>query len=269
MDQQEFNVMENMTENVNPFAEKIKKLFSSNAFLTATIAYTVLAGASVVMGTIDVFTILFAIGMWLSYTAAKTEVPISGMKFLSGTLKAYYIVSIVAAVCLLIAGVLCIAVGPHVMDLGSEFDVLIENAEDSYSDLYMRIGGEDFADFDDFNEMRRWIEKNTGLTFSAFIGIVMIAIGVIFIISTVVVIIVNEFFVKKLRGQLKNTVDALKVNGAAELNLGGIRAWFIVLGVFASISAASVLLTFDLFLIAGEAAGAVAYFALASALSDK
>ncbi len=267
MDNKEFNEMDNMPENsVNLFAEKIKKIFSSSAFLTATVAYTVLAGVSVIVGNINVFAVLFAVGMWLAYTAAKTEVPTRGIKFISGTLKAYYIVMIIAIVFLIIAGVICIAFGPKVMDLGTELDAMLENAQDVYSDIYIEIGGEELREFEDFRSM---LGRFTGITFSAFIGIAMIVIGVVLIICAVVSILINEFFVKRLNVQLKNTIEALEVNGETELKLGGIKTWFVVLGVLSAISAVSVLFTFDVFLIAGEAAGAVACFALGSALEQK
>ncbi len=290
MNQNDFNLNENQssyTESYTPetpsfdnfdappvedkgknFADKIKAIFSSKAFFVATVAYTVMAGASVIAGSIDVFAILFTIGMWMVHSVAKRETPLKEIKFLSGVLKAYYIVTIIGIVIMIIAATLFLVFAPNVMTLDAEIDNAIESLlsgnDDPYVNIYMEIGE---ADLDDFKEMRAEINEYFGITLADFLGIIMIVLAVIFIIAAVVMIIFNELMVHKLSRQFTSTSEALILNNETELRLGGVRACFIILGVLTAISAVSILTSADLILAASEGAYAVAYFALASVLN--
>ncbi len=290
MNQNDFNLNENQssyTENYAPetpsvddfdtsyaenkgkrFADRIKVIFSSKAFFTAVIAYTVVAGASLIAGSVDIFAILFAIGMWMAYSMAKRETPFKEMKFLSGVLKAYYIVAIIGIVCMFIAATLCIVFAPNVMTLDTEIDAGLDALEngngDSYVNFYMELDGETLEELD---EIRGEI-KDLGMSIADFLGIIMIVLGVVLIIGAVVTIIINELFVRKLRKQLENSIDAIASNSEAELSLRGIKIWFIVIGVLTAVSAAPMLAE-DLILAANEVASAVACFALASALNSE
>lgn len=252
------------------FAEKIRSTFASKAFLTATIAFTVVAGASLILGTIDVFTVLFTIGMWLAYTSAsKSGFPLKDMKFLSGVVKAYYIVAIIGIVCLLISGVLLIAIGPSVMKAEGEvremIDVIDQNLVFDWSSVVVEEG----VTISSLGGFLLYVSTTLEMSVATFIGMFMVVLGVILIVSAVISILVNEFFIHKLSKQMKKTVAALELGTDTELKLGGIRGWFIVIGVFSAISALSVLTAFDIFLLASEGASAVAFFALAEALKER
>ena len=277
MNQNDFNLNDNQSAYAegfdNPtedkgkkFADKIKGIFSSKAFFVATVAYTVMAGASVIAGSIDVFAILFTIGMWMVHSVAKRETPLKEIKFLSGVLKAYYIVAIIGIVCMFVAAALCIVFAPNVMTLDNEIDAELDairnGSGDSYINLYMELDGDTLEELD---EVREEIAE-LGVSIADFLGIIMIVLGVVLIVSAIVSIIINELFIKKLRKQLDNSTDAIAANSEAELSLKGLRVWFIVIGVLAAISAPS-LLAEDLILAAGEVASAVACFALASVLN--
>ncbi len=252
------------------FAEKIRAMFASKAFLTATIAYTVMAGASLIWGSIDVFAVLFTIGMWLAYTSAsKSNFPLKDMKFLSGVLKAYYIVAIIGIVCLIVSGIILIVMGPSIMKAESEIQNIIQTLDQNVVVNWSSFAIDGEATFSSFADAANYISTTLEMNVATFIGMFMVIFGVIFIISAVVMIIINEFFINKLRKQMKKAIDALASGTDAELRLGGIRGWFITIGVFAAISALSVLTSFDPLLLASEGASAVACFAIAEALKDK
>ena len=281
MDQNEFNVTETASSlTVNDtqydgfdmppeedkgirFAHKLRAIFSSKAFLVATIAYTVMAGIALISSGIDLFAILFTIGMWTVYAAAKKETPLKEMKFLSGVLKAYYILTIIGIVFLVIAAVILIAFAPMVMDLGPEIDNAFNEIENgSYVNSFMEIDEETLEIMGDMHEL---VYETLHMTYAAFFGVAMIVFGVVFIISAIISVIINELFVHKLMKQFKIANDAASAHTDAELKLGGIRVWFILLGVFTSISALPMLASPNLFLALVEVAHAIAYFALASA----
>lgn len=251
------------------FAEKIKAIFASKSFLTATIAYTVVAGASVIWGTVDVFAILFTIGMWLAYaSASKSSSPLKDMKFLSGVLKAYYIVSIIGIVCLIVAGIIMIFVGPSVMKMENQIMEAIK-AMDQVAELDLGsivVNGNSYSSLE---ELFNFISQSLEIKIATFIGIVIVSLGVFFIIAAVISIIINELFIHKLRKQLEKAIDALASGTDTELRLSGIRGWFVTIGVFAAISALSILTSFDPLLLASEGASAVACFAIADAIKDK
>lgn len=252
------------------FAEKIRAIFASKAFLTATIAYTVMAVALLRWGTIDVFAILFTVGMWLAYTSAsKSGFPLKDMKFLSGVVKAYYIVSIIGIVCLVILGIILIATGPSVMKAESEIQNIIQAMDQNIVVDWSAFAVDEEVIFSSFADLANYISTTFKMNISTFLGIFMIIFGVIFIISAVISILINEFFIHKLGKQMKKTVAALELGTDTELKLGGIKAWFIVIGVFSALSAVSVFTTFDILLFASEGASAVACFALAEALKEK
>ncbi|MBQ2251701.1 MAG: hypothetical protein II329_01910 [Clostridia bacterium] len=252
------------------FAEKIRAIFASKAFLTATIAFTVMAGASLILGTLDVFAILFTVGMWLAYTSAsKSGFPLKDMKFLSGVVKAYYIVSIIGIVCLVISGIILIATGPSVMKAEGEVREMIDVIDQNFAFNWSSVAVEEGVTISSLGGFLLYVSTKLEMSVATFIGIFMVVLGVILIVSAVISILINEFFIHKLGKQMKKTVAALELGTDTELKLGGIKAWFIVIGVFSALSAVSVFTTFDILLFASEGASAVACFALAEALKEK
>ncbi|MBE6608316.1 MAG: hypothetical protein E7633_07155 [Ruminococcaceae bacterium] len=251
------------------FAEKIRKMFASSAFLTATIAFTVVTGATLVWGSVDIFSLLFTIGMWLAYTtASKGTAPLKDMRFLSGVLKAYYVITVIGIVFLIIAGVILFMVGPAIMNMETEvFDAVKALEENIGLNLHYTIGDETV--YFTAEELSSLAAEMFGLTLSNAVGIICVIFGVIFIISAAVSIFINEFFIHKLSKQFKKAIAALEIGSDTELSLNGVRVWFIVIGVFAIISTVSMLATFDIIMIASQGASAVAYFALASAIKGK
>ena len=233
------------------FAEKIKAMFRSTAYLTATIAYTVMASASLIWGNLDVFAVLFTVGMWMAYSAAAKETPLKEMKFLSGVLKAYYILTVVGIVCLIVSGVICIVCGPLVMNMESEiveaFKLIEAEAGESF---YIAIGDE--VTYFTVEELAAKAFELFGLTLSAAFGIILIILGVVLIIAAVIMILLNEFFIHKLSKQFKKAIDAIMMNTDTELCLNGVRTFATILGVLTAISAASAIVSFDMIFLASE-----------------
>ncbi len=250
------------------FAEKIRGMFTSSAYLTATIAYTVMAGVSFILGSLDIFAILFTIGMWLAYSAASKATPLKEMKFLSGVLKAYYIVTVIGIVLMIISGVLCIVCGPLVMNMENEVLEALKQIETEAGELfYIAIGNE--VTYFTVDELVAKAFELFGLTLSAALGIILIILGVVLIIAAVIMILLNEFFIHKLGKQFTKAIDAIVMHTDAEISLNGVRAFAIILGVLTAISAVSTFVAFDIIMAISEGAYAVAYFALASAMKER
>ena len=127
---------------------------------------------------------------------------------------------------------------------------------------------EDVA-FSSLSDVTNYISTTLEMKISTLFGIVLIAFGVSCIISAVMMIIVNEFFIHKLSKQMRKVTDALDSGTDTELKLGAIRVWFIVIGAFSALSALSMVTTFALVPLVSEGASAVVCFALAAALNEK
>ncbi len=246
------------------FSQKIRNFFTSKAFLVAAIAMTVSAVGNVIYGAIPIFVILFAIGMLLAYSTAKRETPLKEIRFLKGTVKVYYILTIVGIVFLLVVAVILIAFGPAIISMGDTFDTAMKSEltalDIDLDDLKMfGLSEADIAILAD-----AFVE--TGL--SMIFGILFIVMGVVFIIAAVFSILINELIFHKLKKQLTLTVEALENHKEAELKLGGIKTAFLVFGVFEGISAFFALATLNIFSLCATGGIAVAYFALYSALAN-
>lgn len=266
MDQNEFINMDNIKPSETAISKKLRAVFTSNAFLTATIAFTVVAALSLMIGSLDIFATLFAIGMWLAYSASKSASPKSAVKFLSGTVKAYYIVNIIGIVCLIVSGVLLIAVAPSVFELKDGIYDILNTASEGYSNLFMAVSGEDI---EIVKAIDSWVAENVGVELALFFGAVMIILGVVFIISAALTLVINIFFVKNLSKILIGCTSALENESECEINLSSIRAWLIVLGVFSAVSAVSSLLGAGIFAAASGGATATACIALSKAFEKE
>jgi hypothetical protein len=265
MDQNVFDYSTEASEQMSKGAEfenKIRKMLSSGTFLTATIAQTVIASVSVLLRSVNVFAVLFAIGMWMAYAVAKEASPIKGVKFLSGTLKAYYIVEIVAIVMLLVAGIIFLAVSPKIFS-ASEADLeraIVEAVDDEdVSDLIALALGQEYT----AESVLNMIEENIPMSVSTFFGIIFVVIGAMFVVASVISFIINQFFVKKLKNFVRGVSCGLAEKRDTPLDFSGLRGWFIFFGVVASISAVSEFFNyFSIFSVASSAASAVMMFAL-------
>ena len=265
MDQNMFDQTTEASEQMSKGAEfesKIRKMLSSGTFLTATIAQTVIASVSVLLRSVNVFAVLFTIGMWMAYAVAKEASPIKGVKFLSGTLKAYYIVGIVAIVMLLVAGIIFLAISPKIFTASdANFEHAIEETvadEDVRAVMIFMFGRAYTAE-----SVLGLIEKNIPLSLPTFFGIIFVAMGLALVVSAAIYFVINYFFVKKLADLVRGVSCGLSEKRDEPINLGGFRGWFMFFGIVASISAVSEFFGyFSIFSMASSAASAVMMFAL-------
>ena len=260
MDQNEFINMENLTPAETRISKKLRAVFTSKAFLTATVAFTALAAFSLMTAGIDIFATLFAIGMWLAYSTSKNATPAKETKFLSGTVKAYYIVNIIGIVGLVIGGVALILAAPSVMaekDITSELIEELEEYLPAFSSEYHEI----------IRELETWVMENAGVILSVFIGIMMIAFGIAFIISAFITLLINLLFVKKLSKRLKECALALEERRECGEELFTLKGWFMAFGVINAALGVMTLLGAGIFAAVGCAANATAYIALSYAFS--
>lgn len=243
-------------------AKKTKAVVTSRAFYVSTIAFTALAALSLITSGLDLFATLFAIGMWLVVTTAKTATPTKEIKFLSGTVKAYYIVNIIAIVGLVIGGIALILSAPTVMKENDLIHAAIEEFKAEFplfSDEYTKL----------IYDLEVWAGEYLGMALSVFVGLVMIVMGIVFIISAVVTFIINALFVKKLSRRLKECVTALEEGRESSEDVFALKNWFIVIGIIQAVLGGLTLVDGNVTSALISAAAATAYIALSYSFSEE
>ncbi len=239
-------------------SKKIKAVVTSRPFFVSTVAFTALAALSLITSGLDLFATLFAIGMWLAVTAAKSATPTKEIKFLSGTVKAYYIVNIVAIVGLVIGGIAFILAAPAAMEAKDLlYEALGEFKEEFplFAEEYTKL----------IYDLEIWTGENLGMALSVFIGLAMIVMGIVFIVSAVITFIINTFFVKKLSRRLKECTMALEEGRESREDLFALKNWFTVIGIIHAVLGGITFVSGDITSALISAAAATAYIALSYA----
>ena len=250
--------MENLTPTETKISKRLRAVFLSNAFLTATVAFTVVAAFSLLVSGINLFATLFAVGMWLVRVGAKNESFAKEAKFLSGTVKAYYIVNYVSVVLLALLGIALILGAPVVMGNAEIVNETLNDLEALAPEIAEEYRDEIFT-------IEEWVITNIGVVLSVFLGIIMIAVGVAFVISAVISLVINLLFVRKLSNRLKECAASLEEKKEGGEDLFDLHSGFMVFGVINAILGALTLLSSGIFSAIGLAANATAYIALSYA----
>ena len=211
--------------------EKLLAIFRDPMFLTLTILMTVSAalgsvGFSAANGkmhlSLGILSILFVVGLWLIYGAAKKDDSsfISGLSFTSGVVKAYKIIMWVAIVALLVGAILCFIAGPTLLKSFSWGGIDWHLVDDIPSDVIDEIP--DIINHDKFGY---------------FSNFMLIGIGIALIVADVVLLIVNLCFIKKLHRFTKSLCDSVKSNVYDVKDAVPSKNWLIVSAVFGILGA--------------------------------
>ena len=249
--------------------EALKKAFSSGQFLAATILATCSVGTSLILSaSFDIIGILFVIGMWLTWSAARSgEVK---CRFIRGVAKAKVILtwvviglSVIGAIFLFV----CSAFVGYVTDAVVE-DGLPETADalefkgitdDSANEILSRFNDlvnedESDGDFDLHMENGR-LYINDRLVDSSFVKdvfddddarsaltliltVIFIALGIVFTVGAIAALVINLAYNRKLCRFL----DGASGGGFDAKLLKGLRGWFMFFAVIKIISALSEIL---------------------------
>lgn len=208
----------------NPMENVLFPLLRDPLFLIVCILTSVAAGLSFVLSDgVPVLEVLFTVFLWITYAAAsKNELSIKGLRGVSGTLYAVYVLQMIAAIFVIVIGALCI---PSAFVISNNYEYaqgLFETAEIE-------------------NFIIEWIagaSKTTALLLMIALGVLCIIIGLVQLLFCLKGWRPIHRFAQSLYKSIElGTVD---VRFADEAQL-----WLMVLGIFRGVSAASFVIRFD------------------------
>ena len=233
----------------NPAAWPILKQWGSSTMaLVIAILVTAAAVLPWVSGSFDLFNVLFAIGLWMIYGAAKSPDPAmnpSGLKFVSGTARAVRIVMQVVAVILFVCGILFLVASGAVANAGL----------DQYLQYALRTEPELAA--------YAWLFAD--IPFALFMSIFAVAFIVIGIVLQLFVI----FFYRNVH-KLARSVKESAMTGILRIEKADtVRKWCMVLGILAAIGCVSNVASPDTSFLSVLASGCDAAASIVSAVFIK
>lgn len=212
---------ENQNAERNGAWDLVLNVFKDKLFFYICIFTSVACGAGIMAGSVDVLGILFTIFLWMIYSKAqKGEVYVAGMRCISGTAYATYVISI-------IAGVLFIVIG-------SLLGIVLVFAKDIWNEALESV---------DFSSLMPSIAGSLTGMIAEIIGYAFV-VG--FILGGILTLILNIVGYHKIhlfakfayKGVESGDIDFVKyANGAS--------AWLMVYGVFAAIAALGSLTSFS------------------------
>lgn len=259
------------------FAAKIRKNLSSTLFLVMCILMSVAVLFSFTMTTsldaadtemsmsygynLDIISVLILIGMWIAYAKAKSSDAVmndSGIKLISGTITASWVLNWIAVGMLGLCGIAFAALSPVIAsaiggaDVQAELDAVLADPEfwsqlEPVWEIYESIGLN--IDKEAFAEIMILIMENAALIF--------MGLGIGFIVGAVVLVLVNVFYYGNLRRFSRNLSVSYNTNKETDLRYGTVSTWLLVVGILSSISGVSTLLSFGLVGISGVAHAAL------------
>ena len=201
----------------------LKSWFSSNLMLVIAILITVSVGLGIFAGSYNILGILITIGLWMAYASAKSEdsrMNPTGLKIISGTLKATVIIFHVLAGLLFVLGIICLAAR----------DYLLYNFV-TFGDLFATGITGSIADMDGLMYLLGNIAGDTLFTILA----------VVIFVAAICIEIENIFFMRnahKLAKSLCLSADTGVMNIAKSST---VRIWMLVLGILECIGVISVI----------------------------
>ena len=198
-----------------PENNKVLAMLKDSLFLVSCILVTVAAGLKLIGGEgIPVIETLFTIFLWLTYSqAAKGIADEKHLRCVSGTVYADYIITNVAAIIVIVCGVIVSAalglLGGN-LEFMSQFTFELEKEFPGQEDLVRTI-------------------------FGAFGWL----IGLIFVIAGVIILVINILGKKKIHRFVKSVYQSLSNPYMEIANPRAARGWLIFLGVCSGVSAIS------------------------------
>ena len=221
--------------------KKLEALAASPMFLAMTILMTCSAAARLFSGALEVFDILFAIGMWLIFAAAKQECLAekqTGLKMVSGTVKATYIVMWVVTGIFGVVGLLLMFIGPV---LAPYVELVFQ------SDFFSRYS--DFV-YDDL------------IAYLPAAGIIFLVIfGAVFLLCAIAIALVNVFFYGNLHKFTKSVCVSCETGHFAIQKAKVVKTWCLVLAIISAISTLTSLFDMGWSLLASGCSCAVGFLA--------
>jgi len=218
----------------NQVAMRILPALKDKLFLVLCILVSVSCAMTLFSSGPDVISILFTIFLWLTFTKAQQDVADEKyLRCISGTVYAHYVILNVAAIIMIVAGVLLSSV-LNVLLTDRSFVSEITGALDSYAPgLGSRLGG----------------------LFTAGLGLIFM---IIFVLVGVIMLVVNLFSNRYIHRFAKSVYKSLEVGQLELKHMNAAHIWLWVFGIFSGISCLGNLASGDILLILGSGASAAA-----------
>lgn len=236
--------------------KKIEKALSSPLFLAIAILETVAFAMGCAINDFNIISLLLCIGVWIVYGVSKSgklSEKQSGIKMISGTVKASYIITWVCIGFIVVGAVILMAAGPRAMSLADRY---IAEEEDSIAEFFDdAVKTEEFdafaSVFDEFfdngqislsglsGEMIAETIREIVRVISDNAYVIFAVIGILMLFGAVIATLVNIFFTGNLHKLTKSACLSV-ANGSGEIKkIGTVKIWFLVLGILSAISALS------------------------------
>ncbi len=216
-----------MNSEVNMTLKKLEAAFASPLFLATAILYSASFAIGLSAGGFDVISLLIVIGMWLAFAAAKggkLSEKQTGIKMLSGCIKAQFIIMWVIIGAVVSLSVILMAVGPAFLhELGNI--TLSGMSIDGY--INSITPGHTVYDYYD-------AELASGI----FIGVV----STVMFLCVVVCTLINIFYIRNLHKLTKSVCVSFETGNVKLEKLQTVKIWMIVLAVLTGIGALNSLL---------------------------
>ena len=199
----------------------LKTWFSSPLTLTLAILVTVVAVLSALGGGIPLFQVLIAIGLWITYAAAKasdTRMSPTGLKMISGTLKAVKIILWVAVGLCAVSAVVILA---------SASSIPAISAYDLFNSPYFSVVPEEYAYL-----IYNLLSVVTVSAMFTVLGLIVLAIAV-------VLALFNVFFYRNAHKLAKSVSVSCETGLLRLAKHSTVKAWMIVFAVIQFLTGAS------------------------------
>ena len=218
--------------------------FSSPLFLTLCILVSVVAGFSLMMGSINVIYVLITIATWITYASAcKGVLNHTGLAMISGTTKAVKILLIVVGIILIVSAVITAAFGGSAVQ-----DMIIDSEAKTVSDLIADIEQElaennvsiylsesMIKEISELDEVIRSEDVPLGLVLESVLFGIVVAM---FFSGAILVVIAFTFF--RMLHKFHKSVCLNSKDGITEIKCAKAASiWLLVLGILSAIGALS------------------------------
>ena len=238
---------------------RIKEAYGSPLFLAIAIIMSAVTLMSLYSGGINVFYVLTVVGMWITFDAAKKDVfdsKVKGLTIISGTAKATMIVMRVAAIILIVCSIVMIALCATAAPFLEENDKMITvNDVEHYMEQELEI------DLTVEEELRLFLHETFGdalFSAAALLKAVLVILAAGMLIGGVLMLVLSLTFYKTWHRFCRSVCENVK-HGAPIEKANSLKAWLIVLSVFAVIGALGAIAYLDIAAMAEAALYIVGY----------
>lgn len=218
----------------NQVAMRILPALKDKLFFVLCILMSVSCGLTLISSGPDVFSILFTIFLWLTYAQANKDIADAKyLRCISGTYYAYYVILNVAAIIMIVAGVI-FSSALNVLLADSSFVSEITGALDSYaSGIGTRLAG----------------------LFAAGMGMLFM---IIFVLVGVIMLVINLFSTRYIHRFAKSVYKSIEAGQLELKHINAAHIWLWIFGICSGISCLGNLASGNLLLILGSGASAAA-----------